>query len=418
MSYDNINGSEKFIQWIHIKTDPYITDYKLYNEDTDLLVIEFNKCRYNYGLIYHNHEPKFISFGPTYESYDCEFRTNMIHYQELQSKYDNEMKSFHSLEKMIHTLLNNDSITLTTISLKNCSTSFTFFNIMILAIVINLNVYDIINNQYEQHIDPVFIKMINMFYDFDSSILVKPYIKFENQLCSKIIPITNISDAKIEFNILITKLATNNVATFPIFIDWMFIKPITSSFFNNKLINKKTNTAILLLNQYVGRTINYIDHIEICHVFELMYSLYALHVRCNVMHGNVNLTNITFLNTNANANANANVFILSEFGEYDTYVFPVSNITCYIIDFQNIIIESDEKIPYMIDYIELSKCLLSISKNTKIEPLLNQINKLANDILKNNTMLEIDMFRKIFNTFIFDKDDLDLTINSVKYIFN
>lgn len=518
-----ISGSDKFIKWINSSNCDNITVSSKYNHvlqngllHSFLLVVEFNNHRFNYGVVYCKdriNSPLLISFGPTYESYDGEYRSIIMIYDDLQKKYDDAMHLFHYLERLIQRMINNKVINLTTLSMTDYVADITdyvaditIYNIMILALVINLNASIILNNLYDNNIDPVFVDLIKYIYDYDSSILVNPYIIIEDQICSKVIPIENISDFKyydfneIEINQKINSLVVNKVTNvFPIFIDWAFIKPITKNFFNNNLLkismsdefnlsnyiispidfsseqpkdkHVETYMATIFLNKYVGNTLRSISKfykkcpLDVCHMFELMYGLYVLHKKCNVIHGDITLNNITFTNRSKSDN-NVNVYILSELGEYDTYVFNDDNLKCHIIDFSRSIVSTkffkDEIKGYLyceyqhpkvvtllkkytstvfnniddifstlclIDYIELSNCLTLLLKNTKLEQLNDKLNKLSNELfIKNINSLdrsnpldnglkdiELLLFKELFSSNLFESDDTHFQIKCVFY---
>lgn len=499
-----IGGSKKFIQWLETYNNVEkhdIQKYKLQNDyDIHLLIVEFDDGKYNYGVLYCiDDEPIFVSFGQTFESYDGEYRSYFMSYSDLQKEYDAVMNLFHNLEKIIQSMIRKNILILTTMNLSKGMTELSFYNIMILAVVVNLNVKNIVNNLYESHIDPMFVKLINHIYDYDSSIIINPYIKINNQIGSKITPIENISDfnhygfSEIEINMRVSDLVTNNHATmFPIFIDWIFIKPITRNFFNNQLLKRNMSDTInisnlvlnkdtkklgaafgkdietyvgtLFLNQYVGHTISDIFTfykkcpIEPCHIFELMYGLYILHCN-NIIHSDICLTNITFTESQKKING-VNVYILSEYGEDDTYVFDVNPINCFIIDFSKSIVNTkffedsiksqiycqkqnnriislieqfvtidplpdiDTIFPVLclIDYIDLSTCLQVIFKDTDIIPLLTQIYDLSTKLFTKYITspvenIELALFKQLFDSYLFNKDDINSSINHIQYIF-
>lgn len=505
--FAEIGGSKKFIQWIESyngkENKSFNVDIKKYHllREYDIypMIAEFDNNKFNYGVLFYNdgNDPQYVSFGQTYDSYDGEYRSYFINYLDLQKEYDNVMGLFNNLEKILHSMIHKKLITLTTINTIQGTTEVTFYNIMILSVIVNLNVKNIINGLYESHMSPTFIKLINYIYDYDSSVLVNPYMKIENQLGSKVTPIENINDfnhyefIEIDINIRISSIIKNNNATmFPLFIDWIFIKPLTNDFFNNKLLKdnmsdiidiykfiKKDNTKLLgqsvgkniethigtlFVNQYVGHTMSDIftfykkSPIEPCHIFELMYGLYVLHVN-NIIHGDICLTNLTF--QEKQNMKGVNVFILSEYGEIDTYVFDSNSINCYIIDFSKPIIntkfleertksqiycqkqntriqslveqyiqintlsEIDSIFPALcfIDYINLSNCLQILFKDTNVGSLLVQLEKIATEMLTKNIKLmtenlELDLFKQLFSSYSFVNDDINLPINSIQYI--
>lgn len=474
-----LGGSKKYIQWLKgwkpqkevIQSYKWNTEYEYH-----LLIAEFNKTKYVYGFLCGSYfSINFVSFGQTYDSYDGECRSHFIPYRELQHIYDSNMDKFHNLEKIIQNMIKQDKLSLITLDLSRGSINFTFYNVMVLAIVINLNVKNVVDNIYEKHTNPTFIKLINYIYDFDSSVLVNPYILIKNHLCSKVIPVENFDEFKdnelieIDINYNMSKISDN----VPKFIDWSFIKPLTSSFFNNKRL-KQTNTditnfikkdktnlgikcekniesyvGVLIVNQYVGHTISDIftfhtkNVIEPCHIFELMYCLYTMHIN-NVIHGDICLTNITFTDNEKNDDG-VNVYILTEYGEIDTYVFNNTPIKCYIIDFGKAIVSTkdsqkqQDRIKYilkkysisdsrniesifpvlcLIDYIELGKCLKLLFKDTDI---ISKLESLSIELFKNNidnpiNDLEIQLFKELFNEYSFDKSDLEHNIISVKQL--
>jgi len=263
---------------------------------------------------------------------------------------------------------------------------------------------------------------------------------------------------------------------FPIFLDWMFIKPITINFFNNKklkknirnLLEKNTETYIgtIFLNQYVGHTLSDIFTfynkcpLTICNIFELMYGLFVIHTKCNIAHGDISLVNITFKENNISSNT-VNVYVLSDYGEIDTYVFHNNNISCYLIDFSKSFVNEDFfddtikdrkemflikqelrinailkkyidiqvtllnfnrifSILCIIDYIELGECLKIIFKDTELSKLIDLlINESYKYIqLTDYKNIELKLFKSLFNDYGFKNNHLELIINDINCITN
>lgn len=454
MNFNILGGTDKYLNWIQTyqnksKNKHSIKLIKNYN--LFLLIAEFDNIRYNYGIICGeslNDLNLFILFGPTYKSYNSEFRANFGTYLEIQDKYNELLNTFNILEKIIHNMVLTQKIQFFTLSLNSAEVFTTYYNVLILSIIINMYTKKIITNNYDSNIDHKFVKLIQYIYDFNSSIMTEPYISFSN-ISSKIIPIENIETYKEkEFNEInihkkINALIKYNVVnTFPTFIDWTLIKPITINCFNNELLkngmlthniinyitdndNKNDNKnehigvpsekninsyiSILYLLENVGNIIyDYSGSIEISNVFELMYSLLALH-KYGISYGPTYLSNITYkVNDLYNIDNSVNVYILSEYGEADTYVFKQSKIKCFFIDFCHSSLSE-----YNNEYRSLIQNLQKLKNTKDVNLLLNS----AMYILDNSSQFdEYELFRNLFELYIFNKDHLEKSIYSISKI--
>ena len=250
---------------------------------------------------------------------------------------------------------------------------------------------------------------------------------------------------EINASIQINKLITNNIAhSFPTFMEWTTLNsPIFS------------NTWIALFYQHVGHsftdiyTLNKEARIEPCHLFELMYALYALHMRCELCHNNITTDNIMYQIIDNN---NVNVYILSDYGEKDTYVFN-NNIKLYLTDFSESIsfqnassinkvikeeynkyfnddqfITSNQTILFYLicinDYKQLCKCFYKLQPDMK--ELLDKLLVLLNDMImmfiteKNIDYIEQinNIFSQLFNEYLFDSNDTEFAIGNINYIMN
>lgn len=416
---DEIGGSKKYIQWLETydeKTNnPSYSLKSVY--ECHLLIIEFDNIRINYGVLFGDYnDPEYISFGQTYVSTDGEYRKYFEKTSEIQKIYDQYMQQFHNIEKIIQRMLFKHLIELLSINTVDGRIDITFYNIMILALIINLSTKDVINNKYDNHVDPKFINLINYIYDFDSSVLTDPFIQYQH-LGSKIIPINNFEDNN---EVFINKIVNEHIIKygalmFSPFIDWAIIQPITPNFFNNTLLKDiKNNTGILLVNMYIGNSLNTSSHstIEPCNIFELMYGLYALHVN-NIVHGDICLANLTIQETVVKNSVN--VYILSEYGEIDTYVFNTTKYRYHIIDFSKstYVTENNYQMQYLTDYLDLSNCLLSIYQDNEI---LQSLNTLVKKMINQNEKIELSIFKKLFSLYLFTNDDIEFHINNISYI--
>lgn len=459
----DISGSDTYTRWInsHKHGSIAIRNLHVKNEyNTQVLIARFNNHHYVYGMLLINSTVdntindvnstvdvtdniEFVIFGPTLLSNDGRYQRYISEYSYIQSQYDVNSDKYSKLESIINNMISNETLQLLTVSV--LSEKLTYYNIMILSIVINLSVQDIVNHSYEQYMDPVFIKLVKLIYSSDKSILTNPYITFDN-ICTKIISEKNDDNYnEINTSIQLNKLiASNVVKSFPIIIDWTIIN---SPIFVNKWI--------VLINQYVGHPLSSAsifnsDFIfEMCHLFELMYALHVLHMRCHVVHNDINLDNITYKLKNTNT---VNVYILSEYGECDTYVFN-SNANIYIIDFGNSINNTDsDNIKYNVkniyskyvtddkfivddndllfsllclnDYKQLCRCFQKIQTN--MTELLYNMNELLDNIIMNIiTEKNIDynnqilsMFNNMFNLFLYNDTDVEYKIESINCIYN
>lgn len=493
--FDNLGGSKKYLEWLDFnkKYNQPEKSFNLHNDyKYELLIAEFDGEIYNYGFIIKLEYPLYISFGQTHDSNNGEFRSFFMSLVEFQNYYDSMMDSFHNIEKIIELMINNNLLKLVSLDLTTLNKSITFLNIMALILMINLNVKNIIHNKKEHNINQKFIKLIQFIYEYDTSIITINPIFIKDHLCSKVIPIKDIEDIKCnEFiEIDINKKITKKSFMFAKFIDWTYIKPLTEIFFNNIELKKKLNNkvditsfiqdtehkgikvnnivesyvGILFISEYVGiplYDIQTLDSFTEVHIFELMYGLFLLHSN-NVIHGNICLSNLTIKEKDFKKDfkqSDVNVFILSEYGEIDTYVCNNNLLQCYIIDFSNAIVNSSyfddmgdsllycqkqytrvsdilesygisEKIINIdeifhilcfIDYIQLSDCLLKLFKGTSLEIMLYNIYNTSLKILKlflNNIKkdLELIFFREIFNDYLFTNEDIDLNINLISIV--
>lgn len=116
----------------------------------------------------------------------------------------------------------------------------------------------------------------------------------------------------------VSDLVINNICNgFSVFYTWFKINNIDKKLFNNtniwKAFNKKNKlNAITLINEHVGRTINDIEnlyksktykktntllfnHLETfnTYIFNIIYSLYCLNSKLNIIHGDLHLNNTT-----------------------------------------------------------------------------------------------------------------------------
>ena len=250
-------------------------------------------------------------------------------------------------------------------------------------------------------------------------------------------------------------------------LDWVYVQPLTSECFNNKLLkynkfninsftkdnletigyhyekNIMSYVGALLINQNVGNTLMCYkennDILDVSNIFELMYGLYSLHIN-NIVHGDICLTNLLFNKVKKDNNL-VNVYILSNYGECDTYVFNNNDINFYIIDFGKAIVKAkyfkndksqiyylkqqsrirsllnkylpaihtmnediiDEESNFLtlclIDYMELSNCLKLLFKDNEF---LIKMSSLVENLLKEpkkDNNVELQLFNNLFNKY-------------------
>ncbi len=481
-----ISGSKKYIQWLQTyeqKNKKKSLPINLNNDKFNVLLIEFEDYVLNYGIVFiKDIEPDYIALGMTYDSYNGEYRSLFMPFSEIQELYYSRLESFHMLENIIYDLIDKKLINIVTINVSDGVIDFTYLNIMFLAIVININAKNIINDKIEHNVNDKFIKLINFIYNHNNCIISDPFIVINNKFGVKIIPIEDNGNVKynelveIDINKKVSNLVLNNNAvTFPIYINFYYIQPVSSSCFNNTYLqnfykkndnikffikdikelddtckkNIKTTNSIILINQYTGPSIinfNEYDLIKEYHIFELMYGIYSLHIN-NILHGNVNINNITY-SKDFNKNNGVDIFILSELGQCDTVIFNSENLHLYIIDFSCSVINTDQifnimqqdrikkiaskyidnliipsfSILCLIDYIDLTNSLLSIfTKIGPIHSLIVQVNELVTELFYKNINnsqddikdIEISIFTEIFKHNIFNESITDQNINNI-----
>jgi len=250
-------------------------------------------------------------------------------------------------------------------------------------------------------------------------------------------------------------------------LDWVYVQPLTSECFNNKLLkynkfninsfnkdnletigyhyekNIMSYVGALLINQNVGNTLMCYkennDILDVSNIFELMYGLYSLHIN-NIVHGDICLTNLLFNKVKKDNNL-VNVYILSNYGECDTYVFNNNDINFYIIDFGKAIVKAkyfkndksqmyylkqqsrirsllnkylpaihtmnediiDEESNFLtlclIDYMEPSNCLKLLFKDNEfLIKMSNLVEKILKEPKKDNNV-ELQLFNNLFNKY-------------------
>jgi hypothetical protein len=116
--------------------------------------------------------------------------------------------------------------------------------------------------------------------------------------------------------------------------------------------------GFLFINSYVGRTVydtlslikhnsthreimgNMHEHIEIFskYMFDFIYTLYALNIKCGIIHGDLHLNNCTYNVYHIKKKSNPSVQIYG-LSENFIYVFPYNGVTGCIIDFSRAIIQ-------------------------------------------------------------------------------
>jgi len=307
---------------------------------------------------------------------------------------------------------------------------------MILAMLINLDTKNIINSTYVTNIDNIYIELLNYFYNYDSSILVDPFISIDD-VCSKIISIQSINSFEYnEFVEITIGIKMSKYDIFPKLIDWVYI-PLPSILYEGG-----TYSGVIIIYENVGYTLDNFNKFtlksfEICNVFEIMYGLFLLH-KNGIVHGSMSLSNITF--KEVDNTSDANVYMLD--GEINTYVFLNNGLKCYIINFSNSIIRDDyDIIPEyninllikkhslnirtkagelfailcLIDYIELSICLKSIFNDIQIlDQLKNNAEKLIDEITTNHYLYnsdlnnEIWLFNQLFDDYLINRTDFEI----------
>lgn len=391
-----MNGEDKYIKWINNIKNTSINFGDMYS-NMDILLIKFNKMQYTYAIIYYN-ENTYVSFGITYVS--CckrvveEYNSHFIKYSELSELYENKSNEFSKLERLILNLYDNNVIDLLSVNTLNGTVTFNHNNIFILAIIINTHIQNIINKKYESNVCPTFVKMIKFFYNYNSSILDKPCITFGQHLGSKLILDSNIDEIT---------LADPNIVR-----EYNYIFPVTTIFFNNKFTSKHHNTAILLVMNHIGNNLTVpCKSIQNKNIFELLFNIFKLHYK-NILYNNIAPENI-IVKENTVGPREVDVFILSEIGQYDTFVFNTTKKSLHIVDYSNVIKFTDKTTDIYLDYINLITCLSNIFDNS----ILKKIELFCKKMIKENNINEIILFREIFKKYLFNNTHIDLNINNI-----
>lgn len=460
--YDNvIEGTNNFRNWINSHDKINVTDsecdkfMKIYNLGKNyiihLLIIEYdNDKRYNYGTLFYennedtysdNNDPIYVSFGLTYDSTDGEYRSHIVHFPSLYKYYIDNSLLFASSDKITQEIISSNQLKLLEINMSSGKITENQNGINVVIFNILLNIYsDTINkNFYDSRTNLIFVNIIKF---INNKLLRNNIISFPNKICSKTVPIKKICDfnknesIELDINKRVTKLVNNEVATmFSTFISWTIIHPTTKKYYNNvKICNiiendniselvVETNNdiknrsyefvseknidsyfSIFFINTYVGNALIEINKftsytLDISNIFEIMYGLYVLHQKCNIIHGDINLTNLTFLETEGSG---INVYIMSKKGQDDTFVFKNNKLSCYIIDFGKSITGSNF-------------FKNSLSKQSNLYTV-SQKNTISNFLHKNTAISYAENYEELFSALCF-MDYIDLG-NCLITLFN
>lgn len=326
----NILGSKQFKKWLdsgnctsnitaYENNIGYInTIYDSYHELNYLYVV-YGDTLYNYAVTLGDRiMPSYMILGevPISNSHVYNY---FINFKDLYDQYIDNMNNFHKIEKLIRETLNNKEIELFTIdSFEKKDTN----DIDIIAFTILITTFSkqtIKYNKFASNLD----RLIQFLYDIHVNFITDRIIPIKN-IYAYIKPIKLNVYLEVVLLDTLTKLCIDNVLPcYDMILHW------------NIVSYKHTMPGIIQIFQSNNSSIVNFQYSDF-DIFHLCYFLYVLHINncCLLSYQNVKI-----YKENINSSEH-NVFILSAYGESDSYVLKNETV-CYLTNLYKFLLGSE-----------------------------------------------------------------------------